>query len=171
MSISAEIERWMKSPEGKTKVELARKEALAAGKPFGQARTSMMRPTEYYAAAMRDILKSKILSIRSEATKESYLDHIIYKVFDDGAGVYFDPAYMARPSLDPDNFPRGIENIAILINNGYRASGAVHGTDRHGTERWSLASRRGLNFMQAATDEFNRRFEGKAHAELDIKYR
>ena len=122
---------------------------------------------------MQKILRKHISGIRSKTTGESYLDHIAYKLRKDGAEVFFDPDEMTRPALDPvynNELGFAVDNIAVLINNGYRAAGAVRGVDRHGVERYSLSQRSGLHFMQKAVDEFNQQFKGEVHAELDKKY-
>lgn len=173
MSLQSEIDKWAKSPAGKKKIEKEQKRAMAEGREFGRTVRGPVRTPEFYAKAMTEILQDKVAGIRSKTTGEAYLDHISYRASKDGAEVFFEPDEMERPSLDPKyNVVRGIaiENIAVLINNGYRAAGAVHGVDRHKNERWSLLTRDGLHFMQEAVDEFNRRFDGEVYADLDSKY-
>lgn len=63
-----------------------------------------------------------------------------------------------RPSLDPDSFPEGVENIVLLFDKGYDTGGKkVRGIWEGHTDKeiWSLAHRDGQHFMQDFVDTFN----------------
>ena len=172
-NLEGQLRAFSKTAKFKKLCDEAKKKAGKEGLSFGQASGATVRTPEFYAKEMRRILHETVAKIRSKETGEGYLDHIAYKVHEDGAEVYFEPSEMTRPSLDPAyNGPDGfaVDNIAVLINNGYRAAGSVLGVDRHGTERWSLRERTGKHFMQEAVDEFNSKYGNEVFAELSAKY-
>lgn len=91
-----------------------------------------------------------------------------------------------RPSLEPMRW-KGVDNIIKLFNEGYSTGSfpiktirTVNGNTVYGYKQkqvhgywekadkvvWSVPYRRHLGFMEEAIDEFNKKYEGVAKAEL-----
>lgn len=91
------------------------------------------------------------------------LDDIAHgEPYSDGERVYIDIMFTDkrhRESLDPASYSEGIDNIIALLNNGYKANGAVFGdwTDHEGIEhedQWSVRTRGGAHFVEQAVMDF-----------------
>lgn len=91
------------------------------------------------------------------------LDDIVHGApYSDGERVYIDIMFTDkrhRESLDPASYSEGIDNIIALLNNGYKANGAVFGdwTDHEGIEhedQWSVHTRGGAHFVEQAVMDF-----------------
>ena len=66
-----------------------------------------------------------------------------------------------RPSLRPDMYEEGAENIVLLFNNGYYAMNYIVGV-WHGEDSWvSRRERTGLHFLQDFVADFNNKYGDK----------
>lgn len=72
---------------------------------------------------------------------------------------------MRRPSLNPSEYPKGLENIVVLFTEGYetRNQRQVHGL-WHGKFVASRTQRPPNDFIQRAIDEFNNTHPSKYQA-------
>jgi hypothetical protein len=96
-----------------------------------------------------------------DVTSGSKIGKLTYQV-----GVYFN-SNLHRDSLVPEFFD-GIDNIAALLNNGYRQTkSSVYGL-WHGKHIEGLRSREGAHFMQDAKLEFGDNY-GAEYGIIDIK--
>ncbi len=82
----------------------------------------------------------------------------------------FRPGAMFRPSLQPEKYPEGVENIVLHFTHGWSAKGYISG-EWHGDQVWSRRTRSGTPFMQEAVSEFNSKMKGIAVAELSGDYK
>lgn len=75
--------------------------------------------------------------------------------------TYFDDIH--RESLAPEKYPRGVDNLAVLLNSGYDAGHTVRGIwHGHGEDEiHSLAHREGAHFVETAIRDFEQNFERK----------
>lgn len=126
-----------------------------------------------YGEQMKEILRSEIIDVKSTATNESFLDHIIVnEEFVTGMGwvinVLFDEDLMYRDSLYPDKYPDGVL-LNEIFNEGYSAKDYVYGTWHEENIR-SKKQRTALYFIQRAVDRFNAKQKGKAIAQYNSKY-
>lgn len=73
--------------------------------------------------------------------------------------TYFDDIH--RESLAPEEYPRGVDNLAVLLNSGYDAGHTVRGVwHGHGEDEiHSLAHRDGAHFIETAIKDFEQSFE------------
>lgn len=73
--------------------------------------------------------------------------------------TYFDDIH--RESLVPGKYPRGVDNLAVLLNSGYDAGHTVRGVwHGHGEDEiHSLAHREGAHFIETAIKDFEQNFE------------
>ena len=86
--------------------------------------------------------------------------------------ISFDEQALKRESLDPSTY-QGVDNIVKLFVHGYDAGGSVRGVWKgHGSDViWSLRKREPDDFMDDATNIFNKQYKGIAHAELLKEYK
>ena len=83
-------------------------------------------------------------------------------------GVHFDHDGAHRDSWYDEKYPDKVDLI-ILFNNGYSADDYVYNKETHAR---SLRFRDGLQFVQAAVDDFNNSADGGVYAEYnDIIYK
>ena len=195
MSVQSKLEKWAKTPNGKTKIENARKAAIKHGKQFGTHKggtgygagtgSVAAKDLDFYRDEFLRILRGTIATIPTYYN-EAYLQNT-YHFADDGnihcegrfnetSGFYefhfnFDPDSIKRESLNPDEFPGGAYDIVALINHGYDAKGTVHGYwAPAGKAIESMQHREGAFFIQAAVEEFERLYGDVAKISYNEKY-
>ena len=83
-----------------------------------------------------------------------YIGNNRYRIY-----TYFDDIH--RESLAPEEYPRGVDNLAVLLNSGYDAGHTVRGVwHGHGEDEiHSLAHREGTHFIETAMRDFEQNFE------------
>lgn len=83
-----------------------------------------------------------------------YIGNNRYRIY-----TYFDDIH--RESLVPDKYPRGVDNLTVLLNSGYDAGHTVRGVwHGHGEDEiHSLAHREGAHFIETAIKDFEQNFE------------
>lgn len=197
MSIQDKLERWAKTPNGKAKIDKARRAAIKHGKQLGTRKggsgAGYGAGTGSVAAKDLDFYKNEFLRILRGAIEDipTYYDDAYLKntyhfaddgnihcdgTFNEATGFYefhfnFDPESIKRESLDPDEFPGGAYDIVALINHGYDADGSVYGYwAPAGKAIKSLQSREGAFFIQAAVEEFERLYGNVAKISYNEKY-
>ena len=170
MSIEDALGKWVKTSAGKAKLEEGRKAALknrrrGPGRPNGP---------EFYAEKFIDILRAEIALDGFE-----YGDYLYWTDagYNDAAGGYeihvnFRHEKLELPSLWPEGYPDGVDNIAALMNRGYSAKNYVYGEWPEGSGRRirSRKSRQGTHFMQTAVEHFNAQYGADATARLSGDY-
>jgi len=77
---------------------------------------------------------------------------------------------LARQSLQPNKYPRGIEDIVLHFSRGWNAKGAVFGS-WHGSNTWSRRAKASDRFLFDAVEEINLQVKGMATAELKGEYK
>lgn len=167
MSIETVLTAYLNSTAGKRKVEEARKEALKAGKPFGQPGGTVISSASVAKAtqAMKDILVSALLENNLGAI--GYDDIVVSAPrFIDNGEVEIDINFVAsalrRESLDPVRFPDGVDNIIRLISHGWDThDGRVSGF-WHGEYTWNKTVSQPNGFLQQAVSDFNKLNLGRA---------
>lgn len=174
--IMEKVKRWAATPVAKKKIE--RKTGLKY-KP----KLDVKKLAEEAANDMKEILYDHI---HSDGNRNPNYPAVIdtFKKSDIIVGTYyidadnkakievgFDESKLHRDSLVPGDFD-GIDNIVLLHMTGYHAEKAVYGVWlEHGFGSMKSATDRDPNdFMKRAIDEFNKKYKGKAHAELKGKY-
>jgi len=74
-----------------------------------------------------------------------------------------------RESLQPNRYPRGVEDIILHFSRGWNAKGAVFGS-WHGSDTWSRRAKLPDRFLKDAIAEINLQIKGIATAELKGEY-
>ena len=137
----------------------------STGKTYGGGRIITKKQMTQAAKEFLAILRT---TAASSGLPASVMDHIEsfdysepYEAPDGSMGIMI---YMtdnpSRASLKPKKFPQGVDNIVMLLNTGYEASGETSGP-WHGHWVRSMPKREGLWFMQKAVDEFEVRYGTK----------
>lgn len=162
------VKEYAASPEGRKRI----KEQTGIDYDPSKDKSNWLNDMLVYAEQMRMILWRHINKSVKSVTKD---DIIIETPVKDEKGVIsislsFRPGSMFRPSLDPEEYPEGIQNIVLHFTHGWSARRPIRG-EWHGTEVWSRVTRRGSSFMQDAVNEFNAKGNGIATAELSADYK
>ena len=168
MSLDDTLKQWAKSAQGKAKIQAAQQAAQKSGKSFG----SGGNPPSFYAEELIRILKEEIANQGFDYGQYLYWTDMGY---DSTVGRYeihvnFMHEMMDRESLYPEGYPEGVDNIAALMNTGYRAKDYVYGTMPDGRRGRSLKERPGAMFMQLAVSRFNSLYGKNAIAEYSDDY-
>lgn len=162
------VKKYAASPEGKKQIKEKTGIDYDPAKDGSDSQTAMLA----YAEKMRTILWRHINETVKSVAKD---DIIIEAPVKDDKGIVsislsFRPGSMFRPSLDPEEYPEGIQNIVLHFTHGWSARRPIRG-EWHGEEVWSRVSRRRSSFLQDAVSEFNSKSKGIATAELSGDYR
>ena len=82
--------------------------------------------------------------------------------------VYFDHEGATHESWYQEGYPDGVDLI-IILNNGYHADGQVwtYDHDGWGNKHYSRQQYAGAHFVEAAIEEFNRKYSSVVEAEYD----
>lgn len=167
MSLESELTRFSKTKKYQQLVNVAKKEAVKSGKPFGQPDGGQFSLTEAmkYAEKMQEILQDVMLTDPNVDFSE-IARHIIIGTPEPTANgdyainVGFDRDYMHRDSLNPTKYD-GINNIALLLSKGYNAGGVVdRSSDSNSKFAHSRISRPSNDYMKRAVDMFNAAMAG-----------
>lgn len=173
-SILAKAQKCMSKSENQKKVnEIVDKVYLGElGRiSFTMSNGGTPHPPDEAAAKFIEVLRNEIDSHASGggfssgqlgATAVSALKNLDhgspYKV---GTNTYQIPVYFTsnlhRDSLDIDEFPEGVDNIAALLNSGYTAGHVVYGYWMGHNEYFktaSLTQRAGAHFIDNAVHDF-----------------
>jgi len=75
-----------------------------------------------------------------------------------------------RQSLQPNRYPRGVDDIVLHFSRGWNAKGAVYGS-WHGSDTWSRRAKAPDRFLKDAVEEINLQVNGIATAELKGEYK
>ena len=140
----------------------------------GPAAVAMKQNAEYYAAQMQEIIREKMNEHQMRFGTRLGDDYGDMSVYVDRSsngnfvvGLSFDKDSNLSPSLN--EYKWGSVVLPRLLNTGYSAKRTMRGTwEKHGIEgKFSMREREGLDFLEDAVAEFNRRFQGEAVAEWD----
>lgn len=130
-------------------------------------------PPEYYISRFKEILGSLLVQhlpsvsvdslLESSRTIENGKYHISLKFREQDVFRY--SLYNKRKR----NFTgKGVDNIVVLLNNGYSTHKKVYGIwVSRGVETYNLRERQGLKFMQEAEQIFNSRY-AKQNTKINI---
>lgn len=135
MSIESELKKWLANPKNAKRIEKAKAEKLKAGQKFGQGSSGVsVEQAKVYAEKLRECIYGKMpSSLKADSTRPIELADILIsqpKVLPDGSiliTLSFAPDAIHRKSLEPERFPKGVDNIVSLLTKGYTAHGDVVG--------------------------------------------
>lgn len=174
MSIESELKKWANSSAGKKRIAEEKAKKLKSGQKFGHGSNSIsVEQAKKMGEEMRDILYANLPVGLKASIRTSDIIVSAPKVQADGSilvELNFRPEALERESLDPEKYPKGVDNIIRLISHGYTAHGDVVGM-WHEHEQWNLRHRNADPFMQNAVDEFNALHGGSGVAELRGDYK
>ena len=176
MSIDSVLRQWMKSGEGKAKVQAARNSAMKAGKSFGvqAAGGQSVKPPQFYVDEMQRLV-TQYASVHNHDYGE-YLGTVAL-AWNDGLGKWvielqFDPVRSRRESWYPEgasdwgSYADGVD-IVQLMNRGYEARHHVYLKEGNKTLHPSRIRYEGEFFIQSAIREFNALYGTEAVADYD----
>jgi len=163
-----QIKKYAASPEGRKQI----KEKTGIDYDPKSDKSISQSNMQKYAEKMRTILWRRINKEVKSVSKDDIL--IEPPTTNDKGEVIitlsFRPGSMFRPSLQPDEYPEGVQNILLHFTHGWSARRRIRGEWR-GEKVWSRKFHCGSSFMQQAVDEFNSSVKGVATAELSDEYK
>lgn len=148
-SIMRKIKSYMKSPSGKAAAAVAGEEqALEAASQAGSQ----------LASCIESAISASGLSGGAVAAVGSVSASGASKTGDTSFEVTISIDQQSRPSLAPEKYG-GVDNMAVLLNNGYAAGGRVYG-EWHGSYIGSRVSLGGAHFVQQGVANFEGSYGG-----------
>lgn len=185
--INSFLQRWANTAEGKERIKAFVIKARLSGKPTASGETLVGdREMRAMAADFISILQQNMPAQLEGAA--STLDYSNVRQINDGyleIVISFDPDALHKESLYDEGYPKGLENIVALFNNGYHAKNYVYGwweghsptgtalersSSDDGDFAWvrSRKEREPLNFIQDTVAEFNARYGTKYGATVEV---
>lgn len=180
--IMARLRKWVSSPEGQKRI--AEKVSFyrnggdshvnSTGKTYGGSRIVTYDQMESAAEKFIEIVRTNAASAGLPPSVMAHIESFYAApiVINEDGSATIDISMADNPhrdSLQPETYKRGADNIVALFNKGYNAKGSIYGLwESRGEEVWSRKSREGLNFLQAAMNEFNANYGAKYNVTVTI---
>lgn len=168
-SIEKKLNAYIKSSEGQSKIRAKTDEYMIKGKSGGKTPPDNFNPekaAKRFIEILRDCIdkaaslmygRNRLGPTAVDALKEIKAGAVVKE----REGEYSIPISFSgerhRESLAPDEYPDGVEDIVVILNNGYPADGHRMGIvfgKWHGKEYKSLPNRQGTYFIQEAAERF-----------------
>lgn len=185
-AIEQAIQKWAQSTQGQKALQRAATEAYKAGYYGGKGDgTTEAREPEFYANELIEWLRAAMCDADwPNGMPDGFDDWWVADVgsWDDSVNAYritirYNEAYISRPSLYPEGYPKGAYNIVALLNRGYYphrgysedGANRVYG-EWHGRMTFSLPERPGLWYIQQGVESFLKLYGTVAKVDIDSIY-
>lgn len=167
MSVSSILAKIEASPSYKKKVE----EAFVSKGTTGATHDQLQNIGSKFVMELRsNIISYGLGDVRGMDTfSVSEPEMVAPGKFEIGVS-FADEAALRRDSLAPDLYPRGLDNVARIMNNGYHAKGHTYGVWEGHTSH-PIRSRKdfaGYRFMQQTANDFKRRYASQGVIDVTV---